>query len=89
MNLAVKIIFNKMNDLVMFRGTKEDICSKLNSIGLRDDCFLEPMEDQLPGHDLGFNTNLGMVKDTYLDYEVYMLPTNKDNEFIITEIKPF
>ena len=36
--------------------------------------------------DLGFNTNIGTFNGIDLDYEIYMLPTNKPNEFMVTEI---
>ena len=78
-----------MQNLVLFRGTKQKIIDKLNTIGPRSNCILEEFEDTLLGNDFGFNTNLGIDGHHYLDFEIYMLPTNKPNTFIITEINEF
>ena len=83
------IICSEMRNLVLFRGTKVEICEKLNSIGLRDDCFLQEFEEPLPGNDFGFNINLGKIGDCDLDFEVYLLPTNKKDVFVITEVNQF
>ena len=85
----IKSYNEMMKNLVMFRGTKEEIIEKLNMIGSRNDCFLEAFEEALPENDYGFNTNLGMVGEHYLDFEIYMLPTNEKDTFIITEVNEF
>jgi len=83
------IIHSEMSRLVLFRGTKVEIIEKLNSIGLRKDCYLEDFENPLPGNDFGFNTNLGSIGDYYFDFEIFLLPTNKKDVFIITEVNSF
>lgn len=75
-----------MQDLLLRRGTLLEIESMINDIGLRDDSTLEPFEENIEFNDIGFNTNLGQIDDQYLDYEVYLLPTNKQYQYIITEI---
>ena len=87
--VEIESIKTQMQNIVLFRGTKNDIIKKINAIGLRNDSILEPIENPLPFNDLGFNTNLGVVNDNYLDFEVYMLPTNIKDYFIITEINSF
>ena len=82
-------INKQMQSLILFRGTKEEIIKRLNTIGTRRDCYLEPFEEPLAGNDFGFNTNLGMIDDEYLDYEIYMLSTHIESVFIITEINNF
>ena len=89
MKVVIESIKRQMQDLVLFRGTKEDIVKKINVIGQRNDSILEPFENPLPDNDLGFNTNLGNFGDIYLDFEIYLLPTSKKDNFIITEINPF
>ena len=86
---SISDIEENIKQLVGFRGTKIEIVAKLNNLGPRHDCFLEAFEDPLPGIDLSFNTNLGMIGDHYLDFEIYMLPTRKLDEFMITEVTPF
>jgi len=88
-NLEISHINQAMQKLFFFRGTKEEIIAKLNEIGLRNDCFLEPFEEPLPENDLGFNTNLGEIGDHYLDFEVYLLPTNQKDCFLVTEVNEF
>ena len=79
-----------MEKLVLFRGTKEEIISKLNEIKItHQSVVLEPFENPLEGNDLGFNISLGMIGNEYIDYEIYMLPTMRKGEFLITEINPF
>ena len=80
------IIDDEMKNLVLFRGTKEEICEKINSIGLRSDSILEPFENSLSENDFGFNTYLGKTEGHYLDFEVYLLPTNKKDVFLVTEV---
>ena len=87
--VGIESIKTQMQNIVLFRGTKDDIIKKINAIGLRNDSILEPKENPLLFNDLGFNTNLGVVNDNYLDFEVYMLPTNIKDYFIITEINSF
>ena len=85
MKIVIENISRQMEDLVLFRGTKEDIVKKINVIGLRNDSILESIEDSLSINDIGFNINLGNFEDDYLDFEIYMLPTNAKNIFIVTE----
>jgi hypothetical protein len=59
------------------------ISTKHESVELVE--FEEPLED----NDLGFNVNLGMNGNQYLDYEIYMLRTNKKDNYLITEINRF
>ena len=87
--VEIESIKTQMQNIVLFRGTKDDIIKKINAIGLRNDSILEPKENPLLFNDLGFNINLGVVNDNYLDFEVYMLPTNIKDYFIITEINSF
>lgn len=84
-----KEIENKVLKLVGFRGTLEEIKSKLQEIAVRDNIALEPFEDPLEGNDFGFNTNLGEIKDIYFDFEIYMLKTNKESVYLITEANRF
>ena len=86
MKIVIENISRQMEDLVLFRGTKEDIIKKINDIGLRNDSILEPIEDPLSINDIGFNINLGNFEDDFLDFEIYMLPTNAKDIFVITEI---
>lgn len=80
----------KMQNLVMFRGTKEEIVKKLHKIGNREDIpVLQETEEKVKNQDLCFNTNIGEIDTHFLDYEIYMLPTNKKDNFIITEVVPF
>jgi len=89
MENEIEKINNVMQNLVLFRGTKEWIINRLSTIGTRTDIFLEPFEEPLPNNDFGFNTNLGMIGSHYLDYEIYMLPTNAKDVFVITEVSEF
>ncbi len=89
MSTEIAKINNKMRNLVMFRGTKKEIIVELEKIGNRKDIILEPFEEPLPENDLSFNTNIGMIGDSYLDFEVYLLPTNKKDVFIVTEVTEF
>ena len=73
----------------MSHKNRISFCEKLNSIGLRDDSTLEPFEEPLPGNDFGFNTNLGEIGDCDLDFEVYLLPTNEKDVFVVTEVNQF
>ena len=85
----ISTINRQMQKLVLYRGTKTDIVSKLKEIGLRHDPFLEEFENPITGNDFGFNTNLGRIEDNYLDFEIYLLPTNIPDTFIITEVSAF
>jgi len=89
MEIVIKSIEKQISELVLFRGTKSDIIKKINAIGQRNDSILEPFEKNIKGNDFGFNTNLGELNGHYLDFEIYLLPTNKKDIFIITEINPF
>ncbi len=76
-----------VENLVFFRGTKDEIEQELNKIKTKKESVtLEPFEDPLSENDLGFNVNLGQVRDASLDYIIYMLPTNKKDTFLITEV---
>jgi len=91
MDTVIKSIERQMENLVMYRGTKSDIEKRLSTIGQRLDVTLEPFEDEaiIKDNDFGFNVNLGKLNDHYLDFEIYMLPTNQKDVFIITEVNPF
>jgi hypothetical protein len=91
---AVKVlqkVEKDMQSLLFFRGTKEQIIEKLNTIRINreESVVLEPFEEPLEDNDLGFNTNLGEINEHYIDYEIYMLPTNKKDTFVITEVSAF
>jgi hypothetical protein len=90
-DLTRKQMEKEMKKLVFSRYTKEELIQKLNSLRVNreKDCFLEPFEEPLPENDFGFNTNLGMIGSHYLDFEIYMLPTNEPEVFLITEVNPF
>lgn len=89
----LKNIEQELQKLIMFRGTTKEIVKKINLIGLRNDSIIEPSEENENNKKLGFdycfNTNLGMLNNQYIDYEIWMLPTNKKNTWIITEINSF
>jgi len=86
----IGLVSNEMKKLVLFRGTMEEIVAKVNEIKIReDDVVLEPFEEFAPITDFGFNTNLGQIGDKYLDFEIYMLPTNKRGNFVITKVLAF
>ena len=89
MKIVIETTRKAMSNLVLFRGTMRDITKKINSIGLVNDSVLEPFEEPIKDNDFGFNIHLGSINGTYLDYEVYLLPTNADNEFLVTEVNPF
>ena len=84
-----RILNEKLQKLIMFRGTIEEIENKLNSYGFRDYCKMEKFENGLDGNDFGFNINLGQEDNMYLDYEVFMLETNQTDVYIITEINDY
>ena len=86
MKIVIENINRQMQDLLLFRGTQEDIVKKINTIGLRDDSILEPIEYPLSIDDIGFYINLGKFEDDFLDFEIYMLPTNAKDVFVITEV---
>ena len=88
-NKTLAKLEQKMENMVGFRGTLTEITKEIQKFALRDGVFLEPFEENLKGMDLGFNTNLGEIDDTYFDFEVFMLPTRKEKVFIITEIASF
>lgn len=78
----------KIQSKVLFRGTLEGIAKELSDLtGTKAE--LVPFEESLPENDLGYNIFLGMIEEHYLDYEVYLLPTNRVNVYIITEINNF
>ncbi|MGL5749983.1 MAG: hypothetical protein ACRCXT_05615 [Paraclostridium sp.] len=78
----------QLQSKVLFRGTLEGIAKELSDLtGTKTE--LVPFEEYLPENDLGYNIFLGMIGGHYLDYEVYLLPTNKVNVYIITEINSF
>lgn len=86
MNKTIKKVIKDMNDLVLFRGTKKEIVNKLNTIGtIKTDVILCPFPHPLPDNDFGFAVMLGKINDEWLDFDIYMLPTNKKDVFIITE----
>lgn len=84
-----KEIEKKVLKLVGFRGTLEEIRSKLQEIAVRDNIVLEAFEEQLEGNDFGYNTNLGSIEDIYFDFEIYMLKTNKESVYLVTETNRF
>jgi len=88
---VIQKVEEQMQELIMLRGTKEEIIEKLNTIRVNreESVILEPFEIFLPENDLGFNTNLGEIHEHYIDYEVYILPTNKKDTFIVTEVLAF
>ena len=87
----IRLVNRAMSSLVLFRGTKEKITAKLNGFRVEreESVNLEPFEEPLPENDFGFNTNLGKIGDKYLDFEIFMLPTNKKDTFLITEVSAF
>ena len=91
MKTAIEVINKQIKNLVLYRGTLEDITKKIRTIGLDLDAELTPFEEEaiIEENDLGFNVNLGEINDHYLDFEIYMLPTNEKNSFIITEVNQF
>lgn len=84
-----RIIQDKIQRLVGFRGTKEEIIERLKEIGIRKDITLEPFEELLDNLDYGFNVNLGESYRDYFDFEIFMLPTREEDVWLITEINPF
>jgi hypothetical protein len=90
-NEVLQKVETELQKLIMFRGTKEEIVEKLNAIRVNreESVNLEPSEESLPENDLGFNTNLGEIHEHYISYEIYMLPTNKKDTFIITKVSAF
>jgi len=87
---TISRIQDEMSKLVMLRGTKQEIIARINEIKIRDnDVNLEASENQAEDNDLCFNTNLGKIGETYLDYEICLLPTMKKEHFIVTKVTPF
>jgi len=84
-----RIIKYKIQRLVGFRGTKEEIIEELVEIGIIKDITLEPFEYELEELDYGFNVNLGESDGDYFDFEIFMLPTREKDVWLITEINPF
>lgn len=89
--MTKKTADRKMQGLVHTRCTKQELIMKLALLSVNRDSIpvLTPFEEPLPENDFGFSTNIGMLGETYLDYEIFMLPTNKQDVFLITEIRPF
>ncbi len=83
----------KLHSLIGMRGTMEEIRAAIQAKSLRDNIKLEPFEEQemlvAQGFDYGFNVNLGQANGVWFDFEVYLLKTNKESNFIITEINKF
>jgi hypothetical protein len=84
-------IDRKAQDIVLFRGTIEDVKNKFNDLKINrdEDVVFQKFEEETPTGDIGFNTNVGQIGDEYIDYEVYLLPTKKTNHYIVTEVNPF
>ena len=85
----LEMLEQKMENMVGCRGTISSLTSSIQKFALRDNIILEPFEESIQGMDCGFNTNLGEIGDTYFDFEVFMLPTNKEDVFIIIEVSSF
>ena len=85
----LKMLEQKMNNMVGCRGTISSLTSRIQAFALRENIILEPFEENFQDMDCGFNTNLGEIEGTYFDFEVFMLPTNEEGVFIITEINSF
>ena len=79
----------KMEELVGIRGTLGEITQKLQKLAVRDNVCLEPFEESYGEVDFGYNINLGEIDDTYFDFEVFMLKTNNEDIYLITEINRF
>lgn len=85
----LEMLKQKMENMIGCRGTISSLTSSIQKFALRDNIRLEPFEESFPDMDYGFNINLGEIGDTYFDFEVFILPTNKENVFIITEVNSF
>ena len=82
-----KDIDAKMLSMVLFRGTKNEIYSKLNGFNSRVAASMTfDFVQGLNKADFSFEACLGVIGGVYLDYEVFVLPTNKEGVFIITEV---
>lgn len=83
----------RLHSLIGMRGTMEDIRAAIQAKSLKENITLEPFTEQemlvAQGFDYGFNTNLGQANGVWFDFEVYLLKTNKESHFIITEINKF
>lgn len=77
-------------DLVGFRGTEDEIRSKLSSFmnPAREASFDRFEKDT--SIDIGYLANLGMSSETYLDFDIFIIETretkNKRKVLYITEV---
>jgi len=86
--MCKKELDEKVKNLIMFRGTKEEIYIKLNSFN--PDAIAATNFTKSTGEaDSSFEVCLGVADCVYLDYEIFVLPTNKKNSFLITEVNSF
>jgi len=85
----IQLINTKMFNLINSRFTLPELMSQLQEIGNKAKCVYDWTEEGEQYNDYSINTNIGMIGEVYLDYEIFMLPTNKPEVYLITEIQPF
>ena len=83
-------LYTKLQQLIGTRATKRGICDSILAITGRT-TKLSPFEENLPENDLGFQFNLGMDGDTYLDFDIYLIKTRAKSDtskpiWYVTEI---
>ena len=76
---------NKMEAMVFFRGTIEEINNHINNFSIKK-CLMTLSRNNAKYNDIAYTVCLGEIDDHYLDYEVYVLPTNRPDNYIVTEI---
>lgn len=87
MQSKINTINGKMEKLVFFRGTKEEIYNKVNSINTQKDANVTDIKtSEIKSNDFYMDACLGIIKDHYLDFEIFVLPTNEKKVYIVTEI---
>lgn len=87
-----KTLEEKLNEnMIMFRGTVEEIKEKLNSFNpTTNKIEMERFEEEIPTNDIGYNFSFGEDDEgEYLDFEIFMLPTRAKDNFIVTELSSY
>jgi len=82
--------YTELQQLIGTRATKRGICDSILAI-TGQTTNLAPFTENLPESDLGFQFNLGMDGDDYLDFDIYLIKTRAKSDsgkpiWYVTEI---
>ena len=66
--------YTTLQKLVGTRGTKQQIADRIHQLTNRT-TRLSQFEENLPDNDLGFQFTLGMDREHYLDFDIYLIKT--------------